>query len=261
MLSGTARLLARRALSTAPARASPELLRTPPPPLAPIVSPARVLTDGHGRHHSYLRLSLTERCSLRCGYCMPADGVKLTAAERLLKPAELLVLAEAFVRAGVTKIRLTGGEPTVRADLEEVVSGLSALRPLGLEHIALTSNGVTLRRRLPALKAAGLDSINISLDTLDRRRFECARSVRRVASRGSRASSRARARLWRCDRASPPDPDFRAHTLAPLACLRPPLHRPGPIALSGRSAGATRCPKSSRRSRRASRTGATARSS
>jgi cyclic pyranopterin phosphate synthase len=109
---------------------------------------------------------------------MPADGVKLTAAERLLKPAELLRLAEAFVIAGVTKIRLTGGEPTVRADLEEVVSGLSALRPLGLEHIALTSNGVSLRRRLPALQAAGLDSVNISIDTLDRQRFECVRVTR-----------------------------------------------------------------------------------
>mmetsp|Transcript_14351 Transcript_14351/g.34711 ORF Transcript_14351/g.34711 Transcript_14351/m.34711 type:complete len:369 (+) Transcript_14351:45-1151(+) len=130
------------------------------------------LVDGHGRRHTYLRLSLTERCSLRCGYCMPADGVKLSPAQRLLTLPELLSLAKVFVLAGVTKIRLTGGEPTVRADLEEVISGLSELRPMGLEHIALTSNGVALSRRLQRLQAAGLDSLNISLDTLDRHRFE-----------------------------------------------------------------------------------------
>ncbi|KAG8463001.1 hypothetical protein KFE25_001774 [Diacronema lutheri] len=158
----------RRAHSTLPARR--EQAEALPPRLA--LPADEVLTDRHGRRHTYLRLSLTERCSLRCGYCMPADGVKLTAAERLLKPAEMLRIAEAFVLAGVTKIRLTGGEPTVRADLEEVVGSLSSLRPLGLEHVALTSNGVALRRRLPALRTAGLDSINLSLDTLDRRRFE-----------------------------------------------------------------------------------------
>lgn len=177
----------RRAHSTLPERQQPlEALRPG------VLLPANdVLMDRHGRRHTYLRLSLTERCSLRCGYCMPADGVKLTAAERLLKPAELIRIAEAFVLAGVTKIRLTGGEPTVRADLEEVVSSLSELRPLGLQHIALTSNGVSLRRRLPALRAAGLDSINLSLDTLDRQRFECV---------------------------SPPSVPCRAP--APLACVR-----------------------------------------
>ena len=72
-----------------------------------------------------------------------------------------------FVRAGVTKIRLTGGEPTVRRDLPEVVAALSALRPLGLEEISMTTNGIALKRMLPALQAAGLDRLNISLDTLD----------------------------------------------------------------------------------------------
>ena len=76
-----------------------------------------------------------------------------------------------FVRAGVTKIRLTGGEPTVRRDLPEVVAALSALRPLGLEEISMTTNGIALKRMLPALQAAGLDRLNISLDTLDRERF------------------------------------------------------------------------------------------
>ena len=78
-----------------------------------------------------------------------------------------LVLAGMFVRAGVTKIRLTGGEPTVRRDLPEVVAALSALRPLGLEEISMTTNGIALKRMLPALQAAGLDRLNISLDTLD----------------------------------------------------------------------------------------------
>ena len=72
-----------------------------------------------------------------------------------------------FVRAGVTKIRLTGGEPTVRRDLPEVVAALSALRPLGLEEISMTTNGIALKRMLPALQAVGLDRLNISLDTLD----------------------------------------------------------------------------------------------
>ena len=110
---------------------------------------------------------LAERCNLRCVYCMPEDGIELTPKAQLLTPAETTQLAGMFVRAGVTKIRLTGGEPTVRRDLPEVVAALSALRPLGLEEISMTTNGIALERMLPALQAAGLDRLNISLDTLD----------------------------------------------------------------------------------------------
>jgi cyclic pyranopterin phosphate synthase len=130
------------------------------------------LTDRFRRHHSYLRISLTERCSLRCVYCMPADGVSLTRSDRLLSPDEMVRLASLFVREGVDKIRLTGGEPTVRPDLVSVVAALNALRPAGLKQIAMTTNGIALSRALPELRAAGLDKINLSLDTLDRGRFQ-----------------------------------------------------------------------------------------
>ena len=86
---------------------------------------AASLDDRYGRRHTYLRISLTERCSLRCTYCMPTDGVSLTDARRLLSAEELLRLAALFVRAGVDKIRLTGGEPTVRPDLAAVVGEIT----------------------------------------------------------------------------------------------------------------------------------------
>ena len=129
------------------------------------------LTDTFGRAHTYLRISLTERCSLRCTYCMPPSGVALTRSEELLTSGETVRLATLFVTSGVTKIRLTGGEPTLRPDLPELVGSLSALRPLGLESLCMTSNGVSLSRSLGSLKAAGLDRLNLSLDTLRRERF------------------------------------------------------------------------------------------
>ncbi|GBF99286.1 hypothetical protein Rsub_12046 [Raphidocelis subcapitata] len=134
------------------------------------VGGAQMLTDTFSRKHTYLRISLTERCNLRCTYCMPADGVQLTAGERLLTAGEVQRLASLFVSAGVDKIRLTGGEPTVRPDLADICSRLSALP--GLRTLALTSNGIALKRQLPQLKAAGLSALNISLDTLRPDRFE-----------------------------------------------------------------------------------------
>jgi len=103
---------------------------------------------------------------------MPPEGVELTAKERLLQPEETLRLARLFVRAGVTKVRLTGGEPTVRPDLVDIVRGLDELRPQGLEQICMTTNGIALGRSLPALRSAGMDKLNISLDTLNRDKFK-----------------------------------------------------------------------------------------
>ncbi|XP_067013547.2 molybdenum cofactor biosynthesis protein 1 isoform X2 [Anabrus simplex] len=128
------------------------------------------LTDTFGRHHTYLRISLTERCNLRCQYCMPAEGVKLTAKSHLLTTDEILYLAELFVKEGVRKIRLTGGEPTVRKDLLDIVASLKQLK--GLETVAITTNGLTLTRQLVGLQRAGLDIINVSLDTLKPSRYE-----------------------------------------------------------------------------------------
>lgn len=131
-----------------------------------------VLTDKFKRVHTYLRISLTERCNLRCTYCMPDDGVALTPREQLLTTDEIMRLATLFVECGVTKIRLTGGEPTLRPDIGQLAGRLGALRGRGLRSLGLTSNGIVLGRQLPALKEAGLSAVNISLDTLKPERFE-----------------------------------------------------------------------------------------
>ena len=103
---------------------------------------------------------------------MPEEGVPLTPHDQLLSTDEILHLARLFVQQGVNKIRLTGGEPTVRPDLIDIVRGISDLRPQGLQSIGITTNGIALKRKLPLLRDAGLDSLNISLDTLDRHMFE-----------------------------------------------------------------------------------------
>ncbi|KAK7063987.1 Elp3 domain-containing protein [Favolaschia claudopus] len=136
------------------------------------ISPFPSLVDSFQRRHDYLRISLTERCNLRCFYCMPAEGVELSPSASILTNEEVLRLARLFVRAGVTKIRLTGGEPTIRQGIFEIIAGLNKLRPYGLKSIAMTSNGIALHRRLPEFVANGLTHLNLSLDTLDEFRFE-----------------------------------------------------------------------------------------
>ncbi|XP_056250008.1 molybdenum cofactor biosynthesis protein 1 isoform X1 [Seriola aureovittata] len=128
------------------------------------------LTDNFGRRHSYLRISLTEKCNLRCQYCMPEEGVKLTPRGQLLSTSEVLKLARLFVQEGVDKIRLTGGEPLIRPDVLDIIAELRKLE--GLKTIAITTNGMNLARFLPKLKDAGLDLINISLDSLVPAKFE-----------------------------------------------------------------------------------------
>ncbi|XP_068751753.1 molybdenum cofactor biosynthesis protein 1-like [Montipora capricornis] len=128
------------------------------------------LSDKFGRHHTYLRISLTERCNLRCQYCMPEEGVQLSQNNELLTTEEIITLAKLFVKEGVDKIRLTGGEPLIRKDIVELCAELSRLD--GLQTLAMTTNAVTLKRKLPQLRKAGLKSINISLDTLEPQKFE-----------------------------------------------------------------------------------------
>ncbi|KAJ3341270.1 hypothetical protein HDU91_000726 [Kappamyces sp. JEL0680] len=130
------------------------------------------LQDLFGRKHSYLRISLTERCNLRCTYCMPEEGVPLSPAKELLDAQEIYRLASLFVGEGVKKIRLTGGEPTIRKDLLEIIKLLNSLKGSGLETIGMTTNGIALKRKLPLLKEHGLDHLNISLDTLDPFKFQ-----------------------------------------------------------------------------------------
>jgi molybdenum cofactor biosynthesis enzyme MoaA len=138
--------------------------------LPPVPPDRTALYDTHQRHHDYLRISLTEKCQLRCTYCMPAAGIpNLTPPSDLLTTSELLQLATYFRAAGVRKFRLTGGEPTLRRDLVTVLQGLHELRP---DSIGMTTNGVTLQHQLPALVRAGLTHVNISLDTLSPTLFQ-----------------------------------------------------------------------------------------
>lgn len=133
-------------------------------------SASDMLIDSFGRLHTYLRISLTERCNLRCQYCMPAEGVELTPKPQLLTQSEIIRLANLFVSSGVNKIRLTGGEPSIRKDIEEICLQLSSLK--GLKTLAMTTNGLVLAKKLPKLKECGLDLVNISLDTLVPAKFE-----------------------------------------------------------------------------------------
>lgn len=131
-----------------------------------------MLVDRFGRVHRDLRISLTDRCSLRCTYCMPAEGVPWLPGATLLTTAELVRIASVAVAHGVTEIRLTGGEPLLRPDVVDVVAAMAALDgPEGSPEISLTTNAL----RLPALAApladAGLARVNISIDTLQRERF------------------------------------------------------------------------------------------
>jgi cyclic pyranopterin phosphate synthase len=126
------------------------------------------LIDGFGREVSYLRLSVTDRCDFRCVYCM-AEDMQFLPRREILSLEELFEVAAAFVELGVSKIRLTGGEPLVRANLLWLVERLAALP--GLRELVLTTNGARLRQFAAPLKAAGLSRINISLDSLDAGRF------------------------------------------------------------------------------------------
>ncbi|PON69196.1 Molybdenum cofactor biosynthesis protein A [Parasponia andersonii] len=133
-------------------------------------SVSQMLVDSFGRLHTYLRISLTERCNLRCHYCMPSEGVDLTPKPQLLSQDEILRLANLFIGSGVSKIRLTGGEPTVRKDIEDICLRLSNMK--GLKTLAMTTNGIVLATKLPRLRQCGLTSLNISLDTLVPAKFE-----------------------------------------------------------------------------------------
>jgi GTP 3',8-cyclase len=129
-----------------------------------------MLTDLFNRHHDYLRISLTERCNLRCLYCMPAEGIDLAPKTDLLTADEIERIVRLFANAGVRKVRLTGGEPTVRKDLIDIVERIAKVS--GIDEVAMTTNGVALKSKLEKLKENGLKSINLSLDSLVRAKFE-----------------------------------------------------------------------------------------
>jgi cyclic pyranopterin phosphate synthase len=130
------------------------------------------LVDRFGRVHRDLRISLTDRCSLRCTYCMPADGVPWLARDTVLSTDEMVRVAGVAVSLGVTEIRLTGGEPLLRADVVDVVRRMATLEgPGGSPEISLTTNALRLPALAGPLRDAGLARVNISIDTLDPERF------------------------------------------------------------------------------------------
>ncbi len=128
-----------------------------------------MLTDNHGRPINYLRLAVTNRCNLRCFYCMPEHGLNWLSRTELLSYEELLRISSLLVSMGVNKIRITGGEPFVRRDIMQLLSSLSALK--GLDELTITTNGVLTAPYVSELKSLGIGSVNLSLDTLDASRF------------------------------------------------------------------------------------------
>lgn len=127
-----------------------------------------ILTDTFGRKHTYLRISLTERCNLRCTYCMPAEGVLLSPKQHIMTYEEIYTIAEEFVKYGVSKIRLTGGEPLVRKDAEVIIKKLAKL-PVEL---TMTTNAVLIDKYVAVLKECKIKTLNVSLDSLSAEKNE-----------------------------------------------------------------------------------------
>lgn len=127
-----------------------------------------ILTDGFGRRHNYLRISLLEKCNLRCTYCMPADGIALSPKASLMTADEIFGIAQTFAQNGVDKIRLTGGEPLLRKDFPEIVSKLAVLDV----SLSVTTNGILIDRHIDVLKQFKIKKINLSLDTLISSKFQ-----------------------------------------------------------------------------------------
>jgi molybdenum cofactor biosynthesis protein A len=125
------------------------------------------MQDNHGRAHNYLRISITEHCNLRCSYCMPAEGIALTPKAHLMTADEIVIIAKTFVKLGVTKIRLTGGEPLVRKDAKIIIEQLGKL---GVE-LTLTTNGILVHEFIDTFKEAGVTTLNVSIDSLKKEKF------------------------------------------------------------------------------------------
>ena len=133
------------------------------------MSSAATLRDGFGRVHRSLRVSVTDRCNLRCRYCMPAEGMKWLPREELLSDDELVRLVALFARAGISEIRVTGGEPLVRPGLPALIGRVTAVE--GVREVAMTTNGVLLAGVVDELVENGLHRVNVSIDSLDPERF------------------------------------------------------------------------------------------
>jgi len=128
-----------------------------------------MIIDNHGRKIDYLRLAVTDRCNLRCFYCMPEEGIHFLKKEDLLSYEELLRLMQLFSKEGISKVRITGGEPFLRKDLVTFLSSLSQIN--GIQKIAVTTNGTITLRFLDELLKLGIRSFNLSIDSIDKGRF------------------------------------------------------------------------------------------
>lgn len=128
------------------------------------------LVDTHNRKIDYMRISVTDRCNLRCVYCMPPEGIELTESQNILRYEELLRIARISAAHGVSKFRITGGEPLVRRGIIEFLKDLSSIK--GVDDLSITTNGVLLKDYAAKLKEAGLRRVNVSLDSLKRDRFQ-----------------------------------------------------------------------------------------
>src|SRR5689334_162014 len=128
------------------------------------------LLDNHNRPLNYVRLAVTDRCNLRCFYCMPEEGIHYLPKKELLTFEEIERLISLLASMGISKVRLTGGEPFVRTDLMKLVQSIVEIP--GIKDLHLTTNGVLTAPHIPALKKLGIGSVNLSLDTLDRDRFK-----------------------------------------------------------------------------------------
>lgn len=155
--------------------AVPVVIGVRAPSVAPLVGSTTTtgaLVDTHGRVHRDLRISLTDRCSLRCTYCMPEQGNEWLARTSILSTDEIVEVAEVAAALGIRTFRLTGGEPLLRTDIVEVVRRIARIEGAeGPVEVAMTTNGISLAAKLPALIEAGLTRLNISIDTVDRQRF------------------------------------------------------------------------------------------
>ena len=127
------------------------------------------ILDSFGRSINYLRISVTDRCNLRCIYCMPLEGIPQLPHSEILSYEEVRTVVQAAAELGITKIRLTGGEPLVRAELPKLIKMLSQIE--GIQELSLTTNGTFLKKHAPELKQAGLSRVNVSLDTLKPDKF------------------------------------------------------------------------------------------
>ena len=125
------------------------------------------ITDRFERKHTYLRISLTEKCNLRCFYCMPLEGIPLREASQFMTSEEVVGIAQEFVNLGITKIRLTGGEPLVKKGAHDIIRALGKM-PIEL---AITTNGILVDRFIDVFKEAGISAVNVSLDSLQENRF------------------------------------------------------------------------------------------